>query len=276
MRNIAYLPLLLLAFGSCRDDSTTTATEADATINGDAAADAAIITPADAQRFARLLAEREEAYPLTCRPEDGKLYPADAAPSDTAFFLFRDSLLRIIAERDIFALLPHVSENIKASLGEDGGLPGFIRAWGLDQPDKIAQSPLWSELRRVLELGGQFIDRPGRLYFSAPYVDACWPAEADPTSYGAVIGAGVRMRADPGLNTRVIKTISYDLVQYLETTPNYDTVGGERHPWIKVALADGTQGFLYGKFYRSPLELRAGFERDENGAWKLVMLLEGD
>jgi hypothetical protein len=39
---------------------------------------------------------------------------------------------------------------------------------------------------------------------------------------------------------------------------------------------DATEGFLYGKFYRSPIDFRAGFEKKKNGQWKMVRLLAGD
>ena len=90
------------------------------------------------------------------------------------------------------------------------------------------------------------------------------------------MGAGVRLRSGPGLSTQILKTLSYDLVKLVEMTPTEETIGGETHPWIKVQLADGTEGFLYGKFYRSPLDFRAGFQQDEAGQWKLVRLLAGD
>lgn len=277
MRNTLPLLFLLLSFGACKYDiNTTTADEEQPTQTNKQAS--APITSEDAQLYQRLLAEREDVYPLDCNFEVGKVNPADEAPRDTAFFLFRESLKEIVANKDIFALLPHVSEDIKASFGEDNGLQGFIRMWELDSPEKVPLSNLWSELGAVLALGGQFEDygNDRGKYFVAPYLEPCWPATVEPYEYGVVIGAGVRLRSSPGLSTKIIKTLSHDLVKYIETTPTYETIGGESHPWIKVALADGTEGFLYGKFYRSPLDVRAGFQQDETGSWKLVTLVAGD
>ena len=148
--------------------------------------------------------------------------------------------------------------------------------WELDSPDKIPQSNLWSTLETLLPLGGQFNDYGKGAYFEAPYLGPCWPATAEPYEFGAVIGAGVRLRSGPGLSTQILKTLSYDLVEYLETTPTEETISGETHPWIKVRLADGMEGFLYGKFYRSPLDYRAGFQKNDAGQWQMVLLVAGD
>lgn len=270
--NFTLLLSLFLLANACQSDSASapeqeeTAPSVHSTMPNDS------ITEVYQQYYAQL----ENTYPIACRPERGKVNPADAALQDTLFFVFREDLKAIIADKNIFGLLPHVSEQIKTGFGAEGGLQSFIQMWELDSPDKVPQSKLWSTLETVLNLGGQFHGGGQSRYFEAPYLGPCWPHDAEPYEYGAVVGAGVRLRSAPSLNTQILKTLSYDLVKYIETTPIEETIGGESHPWIKVQLVDGTEGFLYGKFYRSPLDFRLGLQESPSGEWKIVSLLAGD
>lgn len=274
MRTFTFPLLILLGLAyACSSDSNSETTTAETETSS---AEAMTVTDSIAQLYHRYFQALADTYPPKCNPERGKVNPADAAPQDTFFFIFREQLREIVANKDIFALLPHVDDQIKTGFGADGGLQSFIRMWELDSPEKIPQSKLWSTLATVLSLGGQFHDYDKSAYFEAPYLGPCWPAEAEPYEYGAVMGAGVRLRGGPNLNTKILKNLSYDLVKYIETTPIELTISGETHPWIKVQLGDGTEGFLYGKFYRSPLDFRAGFQKNAQGQWKMAMLLAGD
>ncbi len=269
--NFTLLLAVLLLANACQSDNSTDTTTAENT----SPAPTAVINDSITQVYQEFFEQLENTFPLSCTPERGKVNPADAALKDTLFFVFREQLKSVIADKDIFGLLPHISEQIKTGFGADGGLQSFIQMWELDSPDKIAQSKLWSTLETVLNLGGQFHGGGQNRYFEAPYLGPCWPHDAEPYEYGAVMGAGVRLRSAPSLNTQILKTLSYDLVKYIETTPIEETIGGESHPWIKVQLVDGTEGFLYGKFYRSPLDFRVGFQ-ESVGQWKIVLLLAGD
>lgn len=270
--------ILLLAFSACQSDpdqATDTAEE-----QNPATEENTTITP---EAMARLRATYQEyfekldpQFPLQCVAERNKVNPADSAPSDTAFFVFRERLREIVAQKDIFKLLEHVDENIKIDFGGQDGLQAFINIWGLDSPDKVATSGLWSTLEEILALGGVFNTYGNDRYFEAPYLDQCMPPNSDPYTHGAVIGAGVRLRSGPGLNTKIVSNLSYDLVEFIEETPLTEVIGGETHPWIKVKLMDGTEGFLYGKFYRSPIDFRAGFKLQKDGQWKMARLLAGD
>ncbi|MEM1214805.1 MAG: SH3 domain-containing protein [Bacteroidota bacterium] len=235
-------------------------------------------TVADRAKMAKLYASYLEnldpRFPTSCVREQGKVNPADEAPTDTAFFVFREQLREIVAQKDAFALIANTSKNVQIGHGEENGIDAFIRQWELDSEAKIPQSPLWLELKNILDLGGTFNGR--RDYFEAPYVGGCWSGSYDAFEYGTVTGSGVRLRSGTDLDTRVVKKLSYDVVKYLEETPIELTLGGQTHPWIKVALLDGTEGYLYGKFYSSPVGLRAGFTKDAAGNWQLNVLLSGD
>jgi hypothetical protein len=238
--------------------------------------DATYTPPPDSlqQVYQDYYAQLPDTFPLQCRPEAGKVNPADEAPRDTAFFIFREYLREVVAERDIFKLLPLIDEDIKIGFGAEAGLADFIRMWDLTDPAKVPQSRLWTTLAEVLDLGGAFTGQGD--YFEAPYLGACWPAEADPYTFGAITGAGVRLRSAPSLQSQIRQTLSYDLVEYLETTEVETAINGRKYPWIKVKTAKEQEGYVYGQFFRLPIDFRAGFSRDADGKWRMVTLLAGD
>lgn len=260
---------LLLACGTGNTSEDTTANEAEVPTDPHG------ITDSVRRLYQTYYAALDSPWPTACTPERHKVNPMDAAPLDTPFFVFREHLKRVVVDKDIFKLLEHVDENIKSSFGGGDGLKSFVQMWQLDSPEQVASSGLWATLSEVLELGGGFSSEGN--YFEAPYLGPCWPqAIAEDVELGVIAGAGVRMRGGPGLHTRVVKNLSYDLVAYLETTPIEETISGEVHPWIKVKTMDGTEGFVYGKFFRSPYDFRAVFEKDEDGRWRLGVLVAGD
>lgn len=212
--------------------------------------------------------------PLKQVLEIGKLNPVDEGPIDTLFFLFRENLKNTIRQKNVFGLLDAVDENIKNGFGDDNGFAAFVTQWALDKPETAADSKLWQILAEVLDLGGVF--RDNQRTFLANYVSATWPPDYDGYEYGSIIGSGVRLRSAPNLQSRTIISVSYDVVKILERTEKEETIGGETFPWVKLALLDGKEGFVYGKFLGSPVGYRAGFERKANGKWQMVFLLAGD
>ncbi len=260
------IPLLLL---SCQSESGQTANEDES-----ATIVQPTITDSLRQVYYHYYNALEKPFPTHCVPERNKVNPADAAPLDTVFFIFREQLKEIVAKKDIFKLLEYVDGNIKVGFGAENGLKTFIDMWELNSPEQIPDSKLWPTLESVLHLGGLFNEKGD--FFTAPYLDACYPANADAFETGAVIGAGVRMRAGPGLDTKVLGNLSYDILEMIETTPIEQTIGRETYPWIKVKTLDGVEGFIWGKFYRSPIDYRVGFQKKRLDGWKMVTLLAGD
>lgn len=226
------------------------------------------------QVYNEMIKLRLEPLPIKQVAEKAKLNPVDEAPKDTLFFVFRENLRQVLQEKNVFGLLEAVDEKIKNGFGDNNGFAEFVSLWDLDQPDEAANSELWEILGDVLELGGAFSDQ-GR-FFTANYVASNWPAAYEPFEHGAIVGSGVRFRSAPTLQSQTIASISYDIVKVIEYSEKKETIGGESHPWIKVALLDGREGFVYGKFLRAPVGYRAGFERKPNGQWQMSFLLAGD
>lgn len=225
--------------------------------------------------YAQRLSEWDSTATVVIR-ETGRLYPVDEAPRDTAFFLFRADLLDAIAKQDVFALLDRVDGDIKVSFGGEEGVAAFVEAWELDSKTKT--SGVWAVLEKVLRLGGTFANN-GRAFY-APYVYSTWPeTEAyDAFTHVAITGSGVRVRESPATGSRILETISYEIAEMLDGAeePVYTTLGGETYPWVKVRTAKGSEGYVYGKYVYSPIDFRAGFEKDEKGRWKMVFLVAGD
>ncbi len=214
---------------------------------------------------------REDPMPTHQIEEAGKLYPVDEAPLDTAFFVFREELIDAVEEKNIFAVMEAVADDIKVGSGGENGIAAFAGAWQLESEEKTQQSPLWKVLAEMLRRGGAF--HKDRRRFVAPYVYATWPEEYDAFTHAAVNGAGVRLRSEPSLRSRILTMVSYDIVEFLGEEDKTETIDGKTYPWIHLKTPDGTEGYLWGKFIDRPTGYRAGFEKRDD-VWKMVFLLE--
>lgn len=206
--------------------------------------------------------------------ESGKLYPVDEAPLDTAFFIFREELRQAVREKSVMDLLDRVAPEIKVSFGSETGKPGLIKIWGLGSEQQNQESALWTHLGEVLDAGGVFNDN--RTRFTAPYYFDRWPDAYDAFEYAAITGTGVRLRAAATLESKILTNLSYDVVRVLTYGAAESAIGGDVHPWHQVALLDGTEGYVYGKYLKQAIGYRAGFERRSDGAWHMTFFLAGD
>jgi hypothetical protein len=73
----------------------------------------------------------------------------------------------------------------------------------------------------------------------------------------------------------VLEALSYDIVKldHPGSVPEKDPADG--YAWLKIRTPGGQAGFVAGKDIRSPLDLRACFER-KAAAWILTVLISGD
>ena len=270
---IPLLFLLLLFLSACGSESTTSTDQAE--ISEDITAQLPK-SNVDSLRnvFQSFYDKRKDWYPAKFIFEEGKLNPVDEALTDTSFFIFRESLLKSIKEKDAFGLLEKTSQNIKYSFGEDGGLAGFVQLWELDSPEGIERSLVWNKLENVLTKGGSFSE-DGKT-FTAPYYYDLFPDKYDAFTHGVVIGTGVRMRTAPDLRAPVVKSVSYEIIEIVGKTATFETIGGEEHPWVQVKLLDGREGYIWGKFIGSPIDFRIGFSKQTDGSWLMHFFVAGD
>ena len=85
------------------------------------------------------------------------------------------------------------------------------------------------------------------------------------------------MRSEPSLNARILKSLSYNIVKVLQVVNDkQETIGGETHPWVKIQLPESAlEGFVYGKYLRSPIDYRIGFEKNGRN-WQISFFVAGD
>jgi len=227
-------------------------------------------TPEERQQAKQDMEEGK--MPSVSIKERGKVNPVDEGQSSPSFRDFRRGLMTAIKNKDVSYLMERVSDKIKYSFAEDDGKEGFKKAWALDV--NSTESELWQELSKILALGGNFED-PEKTIFTAPYVHTTFAQGYDPNEYAVVTGQGVRMRAKPSRGGTNLDVLSYDIVRLLPNpNPRVERIAKERHPWIKVQIENGTEGYVYGKYVHSPVDYRASFEKDGKD-WKMFVFLKG-
>jgi hypothetical protein len=193
-------------------------------------------------------------------PTFGKAYPVDEAPRDPGFAAFRDTLLRIVGERDTTALFAVLAPEIKSSFGGDEGLSDFRTHWRIGEPN----TELWSVLQDLLQHGGRFT---GPDAFHAPYTFGALPDSLDAFEHLVVRDSGVVVRERPDSASAALATLSFDIVR----AGPYSAESS----WRAITLGEGRVGYVERGRIRSPIDYRAGFER-RRGRWWLVLLVAGD
>lgn len=213
--------------------------------------------------------KQEAPFPTQQILEKDKLYPVDEAPLDTSFFVFREQLKDAVQKKDIFFLLDKIDENI--IIGEQlQGLSSFAQHWELTSEAAMLESSLWEVLDQLLHSGGVFNEFGNQ--FLAPYYFATYPEEERSAQAGLILGAGVRMRSAPELNSKILKNLTHDRVQIMETTAEQTTINEESFPWVKLRTKDQTEGYVWGKFVGQPLQAQLVFKKTNRG-WKVVRLI---
>lgn len=273
-RNMKYTFIFLLSLFllACNNESKP-AGEAEST-ETNSTSKPVLVTKSMKTAYAKYLDKRKGWYSAKYQYEKGKLNPFDEALRDTAFFIFRESLLESIVQKDVFSLLDKVDENIKCSFGDRDGSAAFVEMWGLDSPSGIDSSLVWAVLESVLTKGGAFGENES--VFVAPYYQAKSLEGFSNYSHGLVLGRGVRMRKSPNLTSAIVKNLSYDIVEVSGYSDEEETIGGETHQWAKVKLLDGKEGYVWGKFIINPLGYRVGFKRQKAGEWLMNFLVAED
>ena len=214
--------------------------------------------------------------PLPCAAQNIKLYPVDESHKDRSFKLFRDQLLSALKRRDKQFLLSIVHPDILNSLGGNGGVKEFTEDWKLDS----SQSKVWSELYKVLSMGGTFEEENGEKVFSAPYVSSRWnriqpklKGEFGEVAYEAIIGSRVRMYSRPDLDAPVVTRLCYDIVEVdyggSIQSNDYEFI------WVKIKIPKGRSGYVRGSEIRSPSDRSAHFKKFK-GKWMMYIFSGGD
>lgn len=223
------------------------------------------------------LEERREADPAPPVPEEPALLPAvdSSAPkflpvdqADESFRAFRNSTLAALARKDTTYLYGILAPDIRSSFGPDDGIDGFRRMWDIEDPD----TRLWSELARVLRMGGAFATDS---MFMAPYVYALWPDTLDAFEFVAVTSPRAAVRSAPATSADTIGTASYGILPLEKWRGMPESPAEPDTSWAGIALPDGRSGWLRSQDVLSPVGWRAIFAR-RNGRWLMTAFVAGD
>jgi hypothetical protein len=207
--------------------------------------------------------------------QPAQVLPVDESKQNASLRKTLDNLLIVINNKDVDGLRPFMDNNIKLSFGEDNGFEDFITFWDLDlNPEK---SMLWDVLKTTITLGGTF-DRDNKNAYYTPYLHTSFIE--DPFEFGVIIGEKVNIRAEPNLKGKLVRQLTHEVVQVIAYDKDNDTrtqiIGQEKHDWMKIKMADGEVGYVWGKFFRSPIDYRAGFAKVRDEGWKMIFFVAGD
>lgn len=195
-----------------------------------------------------------------------KFPPVDQA--DESFRAFRDSTLAALARQDTTYLIGILAPDIRSSFGPDDGIDGFRRMWEIENPD----TRLWSELARVLRMGGAFATDSS---FMAPYVYALWPDSLDPFEFVAVTSPRAVVRGAPASSADTIGTASHAILPLEQWLGMPERPSQPDTSWGGVVLPDGRTAWLRAEDFHSPVGWRAIFAR-RDGRWLMTAFVAGD
>lgn len=185
-----------------------------------------------------------------------KLMPVDEATSDPSLVAYRNELLAAVRSRNADAVIALADPKIRTSFGGAGGAEGLRRT---------LEPGVWEDLEQILTHGGKFVGEGDGRSFWAPYVYSAWPDRHDAFEFLAVIGENVALRESADTNSRVIATLSHDIVERQE----------KKNDWQQVKTSDGRTGWVEAHSVRSPVGYRAGFMKS-GGKWRMNALVAGD
>lgn len=201
------------------------------------------------------------------------LKPVDEAAKDASFLAFRTKLIAAVKKKDAKYVLGIVDKDIKIGFGGNDGIAEFKKAWDLEKADSI----FWASFSEVINNGGHFLkegDSTTKMFY-APYTFNGFPEDLDAFEHAVVLGSGVNLRQGPSTDTKVVGSLSYNIVKVIRGDEVIHDHNGENQTWNGVQTLGGKKGFIRSDFLRGPTDLRAGFEKIK-GQWKMVVFLAGD
>jgi hypothetical protein len=198
-----------------------------------------------------------------------KLLPVDEGAADASWPRFKARLIEALARRDQQFLLDLVDRKVRNTSGIEGQAE-FKKLW---EPQS-ADSPLWTELPKLLFLGSVFVKRDAKSSeLCAPYVYYKWPENAAGNPTGAIVAKETLLKTDPAADSTTLAALSYDLVTVIDWEVA-DKSKESPQKWVKLK-AGAREGYVAEEHVRSPLEYRACFV-NTGGRWRLVELDAGE
>jgi hypothetical protein len=198
--------------------------------------------------------------------------PVDEAKKDASFLAFRAKLIAAAKKRDTKYILSILDKEIRNSRNGSDGVEEFKSWWKIESAD----SKFWDDFLAVITNGGKFAKTAGgapTALFTAPFIYEDFPGDLDAFSHEVIFGSNVSLRAKPEMKAPTVGKLSYNIVRITETVK--DKNDPEKDAWYKVETLGGKTGFVKAAFVRSPVDYRAGFEK-QNGKWKMIYFVAGE
>jgi hypothetical protein len=188
--------------------------------------------------------------------------PKDECMHLDGYFAFRQSFEDIVKKRNSAGLQALIAPNIVWNLGgEPDTKSAFSANWKLA---KGAASPIWQEFDKILPLGCGTQEKG----IAFPYIFTVDIGDVSGTFEEVLItGEDVNLRASGSTNAASKGKLSWEIVKVKDGI----VVGG----WTPVTTADGKTGFIKSNYLRSPIDYRAGFEK-QGGKWVMNFFIAGD
>ncbi|MFN7950136.1 MAG: SH3 domain-containing protein [bacterium] len=198
-----------------------------------------------------------------------QLVPRDEAAADPSFAAFRAKLDAAIAAKDADFLRSILAPDVLLTFGGESGPNAFFERWRPAADD----SELWSLLTELLRLGSTLSTDADAADATYPFYFESFPDDFDGFTSGVITGSNVNVREHPDAASAVIARLSHDVV----VVPDWGEAAADRpaSPWVRVALHDGSAGYVSRKLIRSPAGYRLGFHR-AGDRWMLTFLIAGD
>ncbi len=182
------------------------------------------------------------------------------------------NIKKAVKDKSVESLMKYIADDIKTGFGAESGKKDFVKMWELDKSPE--RSKVWRELETIFGLGGSFDGQT--VSYNAPYTFNAKTGGLNSFEYHIVTGKGVNVRKSASSKSEVVKKIDLEVVfvNYNEKE-TIEEINGESYPWKSVVLADGEQGYIYGKYLRSPVDFRLAVEKVKE-EWKIVYFVSGD
>lgn len=180
--------------------------------------------------------------------------PKDESAKDKTLSAFLTKLKDVLKRKDRDGLLATLSPDIDAGLRGMVGPGAFYTAWGLSDPDSSA----YGVLSQILTMPGVMVGEQ----YCAPYVSVQFPADLDRSKHQVVLNPNVKVRETGSATSKVVATLSYEIVQVLDRGPE----------WTKVRTQAGVDGYIPIAYLYSPAGYRACIGKGADGAWQVQSL----
>jgi hypothetical protein len=208
---------------------------------------------------------------FTISAQERYVQPVDEAAKDKSFLAFRDKLVLAIRNRDSKYVLSILDPKIKPGFDERENVEDFKKVWKISDP----KSRFWSELLEVVGSGGRFSTENGVKIFSAPYIYTDFPEDLDDFQYRVIASRNVNLREKPDEKSAVVDRLSFNIVKVDEENSIDDGKENGEYLWYKIETLGGKKGYLPARTVRSPIDMRAGFQK-KSGKWKMIFFVGGD